>query len=114
MLVPRFNSFDKLALLAAALLCLATACSPSGSKASNLDPAVEKRLLDLARLTVSQKEDWVDRAEFQIERHGDEWRVTAWRVDHPEATGKQRYVPWGFRIVVIDDHDRVVDYVSKR
>lgn len=114
MLLPMFKPFGKLALLAAALLCLATACSPSASKAKNLDPAVEKRLIDLARLTVSQKEDWVDRAEFQIERRGDEWRVTAWRVDHPEATGKQRYVPWGFRIVVIDDHDRVVDYVSKR
>ena len=109
-----FYPSRKSAVVIAALLCLWIACSPSGPKAAHLDPAVEQRLLDLARRTVSQKEDWADRAEFQIERHGDEWRVTAWRLEHPEATGKQRYVPWGFRIVVIDDHDRVVDYVSKR
>ena len=112
--MARFNLVAKLALLTAVLLSMIAGCSPASSKAANLDPAVEKRLIDLARLTVSQKEDWVDRAEFQIERRGDEWRVTAWRVVHPEATGKQRYVPWGFRIVVIDDHDRVVDYISKR
>ena len=70
----------------------------------------EKEMVAVARRAVAQFETWPDNAEYVIERRGQLWRVSAWRVVHPEAKGRQRFVPWGVRIVSIDDTGRVVAY----
>ena len=72
--------------------------------------------IDLAAATraVRQNEDWADRAEYRIQKSGDGWQVTAWRVENPAAKGNARYVPWGFRIIVIDRRGQVAEYKNSK
>jgi hypothetical protein len=57
--------------------------------------AVAKRLLE-------QKEDWAGRAEWEVLPAGDGWEVLAWRVEHPERKGSDRYLPWGYSVIELD------------
>jgi hypothetical protein len=65
--------------------------------------AAAKRLLE-------QKEDWADRAEWEVSRNGDGWEVTAWRVEHPKCKGSDRYLPWGYSVIELDSRMVAVDY----
>ena len=65
--------------------------------------AVAKRLLD-------QKEDWSDRAEWEVRKSGDGWEVIAWRIEHPERKGAARYLPWGYSVIELDRRLVAVDY----
>jgi hypothetical protein len=68
--------------------------------------AAAKRLLE-------QKEDWADRAEWEVLKRGDGWEVIAWRVEHPESKGPGRYVPWGYSVIELDGRAVAVDYHRK-
>jgi uncharacterized protein YceK len=68
--------------------------------------AVAKRLLE-------QKEDWADRAEWEVLKRGDGWEVIAWRVEHPESKGSNRYLPWGYSVIELDSRMVAVDYHRK-
>ena len=111
-LLPR-----RLALLSlVALFSLAAGCSDKSDKSG--DPPKftdkEKWVIEIARRAVAQNEDWEPRAEYRIKRDNNLWHVSAWRVEHPEAKGNMRYVPWGHREVYLDDAGKVVRYGSKR
>ena len=49
-----------------------------------------------------QREDWAERAEWEVMKTGDGWEVIAWRVEHPERQGSDRYLPWGFSVIELD------------
>ena len=99
-----------LRLLTTGLFALLLAgCSERPADPAKLS-SKEKEMIEVARRAVMQFEDWADRAEFKIVRRGTHWHVTARRVEHPEATGNKRYVPWGRREIVIDDAGKVVSY----
>src|SRR5258708_39940403 len=68
--------------------------------------AVAKELLE-------QKEQWADRAEWEVleSRHG--WEVIAWRVEHPERKGASRYLPWGYSVIELDRSVVAVRYRRK-
>jgi uncharacterized protein YceK len=68
--------------------------------------AVAKRLLE-------QNEDWGDRAEWEVLKSGDGWEVIAWRVEHPECKGPNRYLPWGYSVIELDRRMVTVDYHQK-
>ena len=68
--------------------------------------AVAERLLE-------QKEDWADRAEWEVLKSGDGWEVIAWRVEHPERKGPNRYLPWGYSVIELDRRMIAVDYHCK-
>ena len=51
--------------------------------------------IEVAKRLLEQKEDWADRAEWEVMQAGDGWEVIAWRVEHPERKGSSRYLPWG-------------------
>ncbi len=82
------------------------------------DPAgysmAEKDAIAAATRAVRQNEDWAARAEYRIQSHASGWQVTAWRVEHPEASGNARYVPWGYRTIVVDRRGKVVAYKSSK
>jgi len=65
-----------------------------------------KRLLD-------QKENWSDRADWEVSKSGDGWEVVAWRVEHPEAKGPNRYLPWGYSVIELDSRMVAVHYRPK-
>ena len=110
---PRRRPSGSASFLLLGLLALAGGCSGEGS-----DPAKysdkEKWIIERARGAVAQQEDWEARAEYRIKREDGRWHVTAWRVEHPEAKGNQRYLPWGHREIFIDDAGKVVAYKSTR
>src|SRR5579862_9670379 len=68
--------------------------------------AVSKRLLE-------QKEEWADRAEWEVLKSGDGWEVIAWRVEHPERKGPNRYLPWGYSVIELDSRMVPVHYRRK-
>jgi hypothetical protein len=68
--------------------------------------AVAKRLLE-------QKENWADRAEWEVLKSGDGWEVIAWRVEHAEQKGANRYLPWGYSVIKLDSRMVAVDYRPK-
>jgi hypothetical protein len=66
-----------------------------------------------AKLLLEQKEDWADRAEWEVVQSDDGWEVTAWRVEHPENKGAARYLPWGYSVIELDRRMIAVDYHRK-
>jgi hypothetical protein len=63
-----------------------------------------------AKRCLQQKEDWADRAEWEVHESGDGWEVTAWRVEHPKAKGSDRYQPWGYSVIELDRRNVAIDY----
>lgn len=98
-------------LIAHSLLALLflTSCSGEADQPVKLS-ARESEILAIARRTVAQQEDWVDKAEFKIVKRSGGYEVTAWKIVHPEAKGNLRYVPWGRATLLIEDHGRVIEY----
>jgi hypothetical protein len=94
------------------LLVTTVACDKPEPPEANLQASIRKEIEEAARRVVEQKEDWAERAEFRIYKVDDMWRVTAWRVVHPEAKGNKRYVPWGARTMLIDRNYHVQEYRS--
>ena len=66
-----------------------------------------------AKHVLEQKEDWADRAEWEVLKSGDGWKVIAWRVEHPDRNGPERYLPWGYSIIELDPHLVAVHYDRK-
>lgn len=68
--------------------------------------AAAKRLLE-------QKEDWAGRAEWEVLQSADGWEVVAWRVEHPDRKGSDRYLPWGYSVIELDRRLVAVHYHRK-
>ena len=66
-----------------------------------------------ARRLLDQKENWADRAEWEVRPSGDGWQVIAWRVEHPDKQGPERYLPWGYSVIDLDRRGVAVDYHRK-
>lgn len=69
--------------------------------------------IEAARRLLEQREDWADRAEWEVEKSGDGWKVTAWRVEHADKKGAERYLPWGYSVIELDHRMVAVDYHCK-
>lgn len=66
-----------------------------------------------AQRLLAQKEDWADRAEWEVIKTADGWEVIAWRIEHPERKGPDRYLPWGYATIKLDSRLVTVDYHRK-
>jgi len=66
-----------------------------------------------AKELLEQKEQWADRAEWEVLETRDGWKVIAWRVEHPERKGASRYLPWGYSVIELDRRVVAVSYVRK-
>jgi hypothetical protein len=66
-----------------------------------------------ARRLLEQKEDWADRVEWEVIPAGDGWELIAWRVEHPERKGSDRYLPWGYSVIDLDRRLVTVHYHRK-
>ena len=65
--------------------------------------AVAQRLLD-------SQEKWGGRAEWEVIPTKAGWDVIAWRIEHPDRQGPQRYVPWGYAVIKLDPQLEIVGY----
>jgi hypothetical protein len=69
--------------------------------------------ITVARRVLEQNENWADRAEWEVLKAGDGWKVIAWRVEHPERKGADRYLPWGYSVIELDRRLVAVHYTRK-
>lgn len=67
----------------------------------------------VAKQMLERKEQWADRAEWEVLETRDGWEVTAWRVEHPERKGASRYLPWGYSVIDLDRRVLAVRYRRK-
>ena len=67
----------------------------------------------VARRTLEQYEDWAGRAEWEVTPSGGGWEVTAWRIEHPDQKGPNRYLPWGYSTIELDSRMVAVHYHRK-
>ena len=66
-----------------------------------------------AKRCLEQKEDWADRAEWEVNKTGDGWEVIAWRIEHPDQKGPNRYLPWGYSVIELDGRLMTIGYKRK-
>lgn len=66
-----------------------------------------------AKRLLQQQEDWADRAEWEVKQTSDGWELTAWRVEHPDQKGANRYLPWGYSVIELDQRMETVHYERK-
>jgi hypothetical protein len=66
-----------------------------------------------AQRVLDQNEDWGSRAEWEVVEKKDGWEATAWRVEHPDRKGPDRYVPWGYLVVELDGRMNPVSFHRK-
>ncbi len=69
----------------------------------------ERRLIASARRYVDEYDGWGDVA-WVVERHAGQWRVQAWQIVNPSATGRMRCAPWAVRGIVFDNDANLVAY----
>jgi hypothetical protein len=67
----------------------------------------------VAQRVLAQEEDWAGRAEWEVTKKESGWEVTAWRIEHPDRKGPDRYVPWGYSVIELDSRMTAVDYRRK-
>lgn len=95
-----------------ALSVVFTGCGPG---ASSWPPApksgFEKELIAAAKVAVKRYDGWTDIA-CVVERGSGrgEWRVQAWKIVNPQATGRNQCVPWAVRAVILDERAEVTGY----
>ena len=99
-------------VVAALVVATTFGCKDTAPPEADIPPSVRRELEAAALAVLASKEDWSARAEFRIRKDGDDWLVTAWRVENPSAKGDSRYVPWGARTMVLDRNYRVTSYRS--
>ena len=97
-------------------LCLAllAGCGGHARMEHPEDPDGRYRFqITAARRLLEQEEQWADRAEWEVRKSGDGWEVIAWRVEHPDRKGPERYLPWGYSIIELDSRMVAVRYRRK-
>lgn len=96
------------------ILCLLCGCGKSARMEHPEDPHGKFReQISAARHLLEQKENWSDRAEWEVLKSGDGWQVIAWRVEHPDRKGAERYLPWGYSVIDLDSRSIATDYHRK-
>ncbi len=107
-----FNRHGWLVFVWVALLVVFTGCEPN--TASWPPPPksdFEKDLIAATKVAVKRYDGWTDIACVVQRGSGrGEWLVQAWRIVNPQATGRNKCVPWAVRAVILDDRAEVTGY----
>ena len=69
--------------------------------------------IEAAKRLLSQKEDWAERADWEVSKSQNGWEVIAWRVEHPDRKGSDRYLPWGYSVIELDNRMMTIKYRRK-
>lgn len=101
------------------IFCLAlTALFGCGGATRRMEQAEDpqgryREQIAAAERLLEQKSNWADRAEWEVTKTSEGWMVTAWRVEHPERKGAERYLPWGYSVIDLDSRMQTVGYHPK-
>jgi hypothetical protein len=72
-----------------------------------------KEQIAAAKALLDQKESWGERAEWEVIKTSGGWQVIAWRIEHPDKKGPDRYLPWGYSLIELDSRMVTVGYKAK-
>ena len=90
------------AISVSALMISCAQQSATRVKSSRPLTGEETHVIEVARQAVATNDTWVANAEFEAPRRdGRGWSVLVWRLP---------YTPGGYRIIMIDENDRVTAY----
>jgi hypothetical protein len=104
----------KLGLLPVVLALLLSGCGRSGRMSQPEDPGGRFReQITVARRVLEQRESWADRVEWEVVESSEGWEVTAWRIEHPDRKGAERYLPWGYSVIRLDRRMVPIGYKRK-
>lgn len=96
------------------LVILISGCSRQVRMAQPEDPQGRYReQISAARRLLQQKESWADRVEWEVIKSSDGWEVIAWRIEHPDRKGPDRYLPWGYSVIQLDSRLVTTGYKPK-
>ncbi len=110
----RYTMVLKCWTLALCLWCLAGCGGRSGRMEHPEDPQGRYReQIATAHRLLAQKEQWANRVEWEVRETSDGWEVIAWRIEHPERRGAERYLPWGYSVIEVDRRMEAVRYRRK-
>jgi len=97
-----------------ALLSFALLCGCGGRVVRMAQPEDPKgryqNQIAAAKALLQQKESWADRVEWEVLKTSGGWQVIAWRIEHPDRKGPDRYLPWGYSVIELDSRLITVDY----
>lgn len=99
-----------------AVLCLFCGCGHAPGRMEHPENP-EGRYHDqiaAAQHVLDQNESWADRAEWEVQPRADGWDVIAWRVEHPQAKGADRYQPYGYSIIQLDNRMVPIHYLPHK
>jgi hypothetical protein len=100
--------------IALLLLTLVTACGRHARMATPENPAGRyQEPIAAAQRLLDQREQWADRVEWEVNESSDGWELTAWRIEHPDRKGPERYLPWGYSVIKLDRRMVPTDYRRK-
>jgi hypothetical protein len=102
-------------LIIALLFSLLCACDDKTARMAHPEDPVGRyrEQIAAAKRLLEQREDWADRAEWEVLKSGEGWEVIAWRVEHPDEKGSARYLPWGYSVIELDHRMVAFDYHRK-
>lgn len=112
MVVGGFNRRGWIVFAWGALLVGLAGCGPiSSSWPPPPKSNFERDLIASAKVAVRRYDGWTEIA-CVVERGTGrgEWRVQAWKIVNPKATGRNQCVPWAVRAVILDDRAEVTGY----
>jgi hypothetical protein len=72
----------------------------------------ENPAIKAARKAIETREHWKNGASYSAVRDGENWIVTARRIDSVDLLGNRKYVTGGERIVTVSKGWKVIRYVS--
>ena len=112
--MPDTKGMARCWIIALFLLLLSGCGGKSGRMERPEDPQGRYRQqIAVAKELLEQKEQWADRAEWEVLETRNGWEVIAWRVEHPERKGASRYLPWGYSVIELDRSVVAVRYRRK-
>lgn len=100
-------------LLASLLTLVGCNSGPARMAQPESPEGVFRNHIAAARKLLEQNENWCSRAEWEVLPSGAGWRVIAWRVEHPQMSGPDRYLPWGYSVIELDSRLTPVSYRRK-
>jgi uncharacterized protein YceK len=101
-----------------AILVLLSLLSGCGKRVIRMEHAEDPKgryqeQIAAAKALLDQKESWGDRAEWEVIKTSGGWQVIAWRIEHPDKKGPERYLPWGYSLIELDSRMVTVGYKPK-
>ena len=104
------------ALLISVILLFVAGCGvkPSRMEHPENQEGRYREQIAVAQHVLEQNEDWADRAEWEVIPAQDGWNVVAWRVEHPQAKGAERYSPAGYSVIQLDNRLTPIHYLPRK